>query len=944
MIRRLVAAGALALVACQGRPPALATTLAAGEALFWRDQYDSARAMLQTALVASRASRDSVAEVRALYWLGRAAYGQGDYAAARRDGEASLHLALRWNLTGDLFSAWNGLGLLAWNQGRLVEAESLLTNAARAAALVGDHLSVGKASGNLGLVKVELGDFVGARAGLEAMLAAGRAAADPRVEGNALANLGMLDIREGDARSAVPRLNEARTLYQRIHYQAGQANLYGQLATAWHGLGDYQAAFAAGDSALSLARRLHLRQEEAANLEVIAMLHRESGDGFAALRHLEAAQAINRSLDLKVETGTDLRRVAEIRFDLGQPNAAVLGAKDALAIHAAVGAQPERLADLLFLARADTATSSTWLLDARRLADSLGTRRARGDVDLTAAELALARREWASALEVMADIRRSQEPADAELGFRIASAEMRAYAGARRWAEAEPAARRAVDAVERIRSSLNSRWTRARFLASRAGAFAGLVEILLADGRLDQAFTVADAVRGRALVEHLAGITAEDPSRTALLASFAVRERALRRITDLEQHLAAIGDDASPEAARTRPRLREQLVEQQAGIAEAARRQAASPRAAALLGGASVDVAAVQRVLAPGEALVEYLIGGERVHAFVISATAIHHAVLPVDPEDLATRVRVARDLVGRPGAPSAGWTVLGALHSLLVGPLRGAGWLKGVDRLLVVPHGVLSYLPFAALRDPLRGRYLIEDVAVTLVPSAATLVALRSQASPRTGAARVRALAPFPRQLPGTAAELAGIARIRPATDRLEGAAATEAAVRSMDPGVGVLHLATHGLLNPDNPLFSRMDLQASGPAAERGDGRLEVHEILGLEVRTPLVYLSGCETALGPVGVFTRGDDFVTLAQSFLFAGTRAVVATLWRIPDAGSAVLVELFYRNLSRADPGLALARAQRELIRSPVYSSPYYWAGHVLSGDTREADPGGPPTP
>lgn len=931
MIRWLFAGVTLALAACQGQPsgpPALVT----GEALFWRDQYDSARAALQTALVAARAARDSAAESRALYWLGRAAYGQGDYAAARRDGEAALRLALRWHLTSDLFNAWNALGLLAWNQGRLVEAESLLTNAARAAAAAGDHLSVGKASGNLGLVKVELGDYQAARAGLESMLAAGRAAADPRVEGNALANLAMLDVREGDPRSAVPRLNEARSLYQKIHYRAGLTNLFGQLATAWHGLGDFEAAFAAADSALGLARQLHLRQEEAANLEVIAMLHRESGDRAAALRDLESAQSINHALDLKVETGTDIRRVAEIRFDLGQRNAAIVGATQALAIHAAVGAQPERLADLLLLAQADTAGASGWLGAAGRLADSLASRRSRADVSLTGAELAVARREWDWAIRLVGDTRRGMEPADAEFRFRVAFLEMRANAGARRWTEAESAGRRAIDAVERIRGSLSAGWSRARFLASRAGAFAGLVEVLLAEGKPEQAFTVADAVRGRALVEHLAGLTVRDTAQRTVLVSFASRERALRRITELEQQLAAFGEDASPMATPIRARLRRQLAEQQAGFAEAARQQAASPQLATLLGGASIDVASVQRVLGAKEAVIEYLIGGERVHAFVVTRTALHHMLLPVDPEDLAIRVRVARDLGGRPGAASADWPVLEGLYTRLVRPLRDSGWLAGIGRVVVVPHGALSYLPFGALRDPGERRYLIEDLVLATVPSAAALVALRSRGAGRPRSTRVRALAPFPRELPGTAEEVAGIARVLPATDRLEGGDATEAAVRPTDPGVQVLHLATHGWLNPDNPLLSRMDLWASTADAGHDDGRLEVHEILALNLRTPLVYLSGCETALGPIGIFTRGDDFVSLAQSFLFAGARAVVATLWRIPDAGSAALVQAFYRNLPGADPAVALARAQRELLASGEYGSPYYWAGHLVSGD------------
>ena len=299
-MRRLAWIAAALLLGCGRSPPAPGKTagsvpsngsLTEGEAQYWRDQFDSARVIFRTALAEAEAHADSANQARALTWLSRAAYRLGDYEAARRDGERGLDFKVRLGLAKELFESWNTLGLLAWNQGRLVEAESLLTEASRAAAATGDQLGVGKAAANRGLVLVELGDYVGARAGFEAMHAAGQVFQDARVAGNALANLAMLDIREGDPRSSIPRLIEARRLYGRANYSTGEANALGQLATAWRDMGDYQAALAASDSAVQLARRLGLRQEEAAELEVIATLHRETGDFAAALRRLSRPSA-----------------------------------------------------------------------------------------------------------------------------------------------------------------------------------------------------------------------------------------------------------------------------------------------------------------------------------------------------------------------------------------------------------------------------------------------------------------------------------------------------------------------------------------------------------------------------------------------------------------------------------------------------------------------------
>ncbi|MEO8140960.1 MAG: CHAT domain-containing protein, partial [Gemmatimonadota bacterium] len=600
---------------------------------------------------------------------------------------------------------------------------------------------------------------------------------------------------------------------------------------------------------------------------------------------------------------------------------------------AAVGAQPERLADLLFLAEADSLRAADWLRQAHTLADSLRSRRAQADVDLSGARLALREHDWPRAVrgvQAAATGHRTMEPM---LRWQLAETEAAAYYGAGRLTEAETAARRAVDAVERVRSSLVASWSRAQFLASRAGTYATLAEILLARDRVAEAFTVADAARGRALLEHLAGLDAAETASGSLLASFATQERTLRRIDDLEQQLSGLDEDASPESAATRNRLRHQLARLQSDYVDATRIQPGSVRAAAILGVAHADIIELQGALRPGEAVAEYLLGPDRVHLFVVTRTAVRHLLLPTTTPELVSRVRVARDIAGRPGPLQEGLPVLGALYTQLLGPAMQAGWFAGIERLVIIPHGVLSYLPFAALRDPQRNRYLIQDLSVMVAPSAASLVALRrSGDAPVPAGTGVVALAPFPDQLPGTAAELDGIARTVPGTEELKGDAATEMAVRRSAGDGRVLHLATHGVLNPDNPLFSRMDLRASPGAAPGGDGRLEVHEVLGLHIGAPLVYLSGCETALGQMSTFTRGDDFVTLAQSFLFAGARGVVATLWRVPDAGSVPLVEAFYRNLRHDTPAEALAAAQRELAASPTHASPYYWAGYVLNGD------------
>jgi CHAT domain-containing protein len=147
------------------------------------------------------------------------------------------------------------------------------------------------------------------------------------------------------------------------------------------------------------------------------------------------------------------------------------------------------------------------------------------------------------------------------------------------------------------------------------------------------------------------------------------------------------------------------------------------------------------------------------------------------------------------------------------------------------------------------------------------------------------------------------------------------------------IVDTATHAVMNARNPLFSRLELARDRGMLSGNDGRLEVREVLEMRVRSPLVFLSGCDTGLGASWStpFETGEDFTTLAQALLFAGARNVVATLWRIDDAAAAELAERFYQNLRTVPAPEALVQAQRSLLREAKYRDPYYWAAYQLSG-------------
>src|SRR5262249_5849873 len=153
------------------------------------------------------------------------------------------------------------------------------------------------------------------------------------------------------------------------------------------------------------------------------------------------------------------------------------------------------------------------------------------------------------------------------------------------------------------------------------------------------------------------------------------------------------------------------------------------------------------------------------------------------------------------------------------------------------------------------------------------------------------------------------------------------------------IIHFASHAELNENEPLASAILLAKS----DKADGRLEVREIFGMDLKANLVVLSACETGLGKL---FRGDELVGLTRAFIYARRPSVVASLWNVDDSSTAALMASFYKNLKTMSKVEALRQAQLQLIRGDgssklsticsrlraLCSHPYFWAPFILVGD------------
>jgi tetratricopeptide (TPR) repeat protein len=226
-----------------------------------------------------------------------------------------------------------------------------------------------------------------------------------------------------------------------------------------------------------------------------------------------------------------------------------------------------------------------------------------------------------------------------------------------------------------------------------------------------------------------------------------------------------------------------------------------------------------------------------------------------------------------------------------------------------VVADGVLGNLPFAALRR--QGRFLVEDHGIVFVPSLNALAALEA---PRTDPARPAVALGDPRRdLPAAAAEAVEVARQLGGTAWTAGEA-TALKLRNAAHS-RTLHLATHTGLGP------------RGAWLQLADRRVTASEIVAERIGPRLVVLASCASGVRP-----GREMWGSLGASFLAAGSRAVLASLWSIEDRPTRELVRRFYAEGGDADPCAALSRVQRVAIRQGL--SPHLWAAFVLFGSER----------
>lgn len=913
-----------------------------GAAFLEEGALDSARGHLEHARALATTVGDLRVEGNAAGMLAGVQEERGDVAAARDLYARALVLRERIDDSRGMAADHNNLGLLAQKLGDLEEAQRHFHEAL---AINRRDRREGAAATNLvnlaGLASLT-GDFDRAAVWYRDALASWKALEEWAEAAAALDGLGDLELRRGNYPAAMTVLNEALTLYERTGQGLAALEVQRRLAEALIAQGELQ-------TALTALRRVQQRADSTrAPPTTRAGIALARADLAVQLNTLPEAERWYARAEFLYRQGGNRAGEAEAQQGRGAllvTRGDYLRAQQLLesAIRVQQGAGNTRslalarwsLAQLL-LERGDTSAARTQL--SRAVAELESVR------DPVAVGAALGER---AGLEAAAGLPETAESlysaALARLEWRaVPDVAWRLHAGLgialRAQGDRDGAARElrvAVTEIEHASQSLTLAERRSSFLTDKWDVYAQLAITEVARGYPLTAFDVVERMHAREMFEVLGRSRIDDSSdSTAEL---------MRREQDLRRHIAELthesADSSESRGADARPGLeREALSRAQEAYAELLlEMRERAPSFAELVAPASISARTVAERLKPNEALIEYLVSDSGSFAFVVTRDSFVVRDLGATRRELSRLVEFARGTLARPGKGSSALTdslwrgPLTQLRRGLVTPLEETGLLAGKTRLILIPHAELHYLPFAALLDS-AGRFLIQRYEVTTTPSVSVWTALSDR--PRHAASGTLAFAPRLDALPASGQEVESIDRHTPARV-LTGSAATEAAFRRLAPARQVIHVATYGILNKSNPLFSFVQLEPG----DGYDGRLEVHEVFGLNLAADLVVLSACQTGLGSgmLSDVPPGDDWVGLTRAFLHAGAGTVVATLWSVDDWASAAVMEQFYGRYSEySDPVTALAEAQRAVLMRPGTTHPFYWAGFVAVGGSTSA--------
>ena len=773
-------------------------------------------------------------------------------------------------------------------------------------------------------------------------------------QGNVLNDIGSLYLALNEKQLAIDYFNQALEIRRKTNNRFGQATTLSNLGIAYHGLDDKEKALELFGQSLELAKQD--RRATAYTLNAAAPVYNDLGDSQKALDTLKQALELLRQIKDRSGEANALHNIGGTHLGLKQLGEARANLSESLRLYTNLENRNGESISRFGLAKVEFDSGNlpearTQIETALDLVESL-----RANVtsqELRASYFASVQKFYDLYIEILMRQHDQQKGSDLNAAALNVSERARARGLLELLTESNANIRQGVDAklIERerdLRQLLNAKADRQ-------------IQLRIANASEDKLNEVAKELQtlGAEFEQVQARIRSSSPRYAALTQPQTLSLKEIQGLLDADTMLLEyfLGEDASFLWAITPTAMQSYKLPKRADINKAARQ------------------------------VYELLIARNRSEANETNAQQ-RRRVAQADAEFAAASRNLSRMILS-PVAQQLGQKRLvivaqGALQYVPFGSLPVIGGrLPVIGKKAVGKKAVGNKTtPQSAIRNPQSDRPLILDHEIINLPSDSTLAVLRRETEGRKPAEKMLAVfadpvfdaederlakvtikaakpdntkkppasseqtrrlkhineqfgaARIPR-LPFTRQEAEQILSLVPESDRKSALDfnANRASVTAADVSqYRMIHFATHGLLNSQQPELSSIVLSLVDEKGQPQEGFLRSHEIYNLNLPAEVVVLSACETGLGKE---IKGEGLVGLTRGFMYAGSPRVVVSLWSVNDRATADLMARFYRKMLKDNlrPAAALRAAQIEMLNGQ-WSQPYFWAAFALQGEWR----------
>jgi|GEM_PF-1361488 len=926
-------------------------------------RYRESSDTLAIALKLARKTKNSYSEANLLRECGTISHISGDPQAAFDYWKQATAIYEALRDTSALGTTMNLFGIYYRNLGKPEKALSYYHRALEFDRAIKNENEAGNVLNSIGNIYMDFyADYEKARNYFEQALEIKTKYEENFHVSDVLANIGISYKNQGDYAKGLEYFFNALKVAKEIGNVKAMARELSDIAASYTDLGMYLDAIPYYEQALDTLRRIGAKKLELETLINLGYTYKGMGDYGKAADYFRPAMTIAQKSEFGAQEAELYQCLADIESQFkNYPKAFSLYEKSL------------------------------------EMSKKINNKRQQGDTYIQLGELFRVRKEYEKALnnyreglKIVSEINAPEGIWQAHYGIGSVLDSLN------RREEAFAAYKQAIETIEAMREKLKARSFKESFMEQKIQVYEAMINLLLKMGKEEDAHHYLERSKARSFLDIL--------STGKINITEGISPERLKRKNELERELTTVQQELSTEYSKSENEQNKKQITSLERRQKKARQkynellqeiELNHPKYATLTGVTEpLTLKQIQqKVIRPGTFLIEYLVGEDQTIVWGVGKNSFVHEQLNLKREDLEKMVtdllQPFRDVKeGKiKNLANIGYDLKLAqqLYQHIFQPIEK--YVQKHSHLIIVPDGILYYLPFEALvtkierkefdRNVIFSRYenahyLVERYAISYSSSASALdptlyssnkkakkagqllafgnpdfTKARETIQLAKDKAEEEASTHYPvivsrssrgrifDQLPKAEEEVRVIAEILKPSLLYVGSDATEEHFKQKSGDFTNIHLATHCVVEETQPIYSRIVFAQDDDPTE--DGFLHTYEVFNLNLNADLVTLGACETGLGKL---SRGEGLIGLTRAFMYAGAPSVVVSLWSV-DESTAELMKLFYQNLKEGMTKVeALRQAKLKLIQSNrvfgggqkfSFAQPYLWAAFVLIG-------------